>query len=756
MTGTMEHPLEATSPNPRRSNKIAEAIQSMAKPLDMPLDPDAQATVTDFLDFTEYLPSDMIRSLTLIGNLDQKYNRAYSEVHGLTKMYGKLPELPIRAKPDAVKLRADISQNLSEAVGARTLAHAEASRMARNIDRHHARAKNILAKLQSMAAAWPQERPPSPAPQKTKSPATTRGPKITLRVDRSAPAQDTIKVQKHRAPRITVPGEVLAPYELDYESYGSESDDYSEIVTPATPAPAIKSLGNGRIKLKIPKSRVPKPPRAPRPPGMGTNVHSSVAGISTSNALAKLERPPPDALPGSEHAPWLELTAYELASLRKRMKKNAVWSPSDTMIARELKIRGRGLQAYRSAKAAAEAAGEIFDHAVPPQLNGQNVDSEGAISVEALGLTATNGDTPNRGHKLNEAKKSKKEKQAQELAKLAAEEAKESARKMSEAAQAMKGLFSKNNDKSSTKIALKVTSSSRKRKRDSEAPSAGTNESESKGKPSKRSKTDISVPAPPPIKTNGTSIPALGSALSSSSNVLISASTEKFSPIVPPSLGSPKKATTPILPPENRRNTRTDTRKEAIKPVEPSKIEIKKPTRKDKRFEDTETAAGSRPRRTSATNLPSAAPSEPVATGRRPTSSRGKASSLEPAHQTTATATIDRPRRTSTARNTPAPEARSQKQRTKRPAPGVVTASSEGLAAVSVGKRSRAPHKKASQRKKGDGHAEQEVQVVYDEIDDEGKVIDPNEQRYCFCHRVSFGDMILCENDQVSSSLLPF
>lgn len=35
-------------------------------------DPDAQATVTDFLDFTEYLPSDMIRSLTLIGKLDEK------------------------------------------------------------------------------------------------------------------------------------------------------------------------------------------------------------------------------------------------------------------------------------------------------------------------------------------------------------------------------------------------------------------------------------------------------------------------------------------------------------------------------------------------------------------------------------------------------------------------------------------------------------------------------------------------------------
>jgi len=755
MTGEMEHPLEATSPNPRRSNKIAEAIQSMAKPLDLPLDPDAQATVTDFLDFTEYLPSDMIRSLTLIGNLDQKYEKASAEVHDLTKTYGKLPEFPAEFKPDAVKLRADISQNLSEAVGARRLAHAEASRMARNIDRHHARAKNILAKLQAMAAAWPPERPPSPAPQKMKSPVTTRAPKITLRVDRSAAAaQDTIKVRKHRAPRITVPGEVLAPYELDYESYGSESDDYSEIETPATPAPAIRSLGNGRIKLKIPKNKVPKPPRAPRLPGMGTNVHSSVAGISTSNALAKLEPPPSDASPGSVHAPWLELTAWELAKLRKRMKKNAVWSPSDTMIARELKIRGRGLEAYRSTKAATEAAGEIFDHAVPPQLNGQNVDSEGAISVEALGLTANSGAAANRGLKLNDAKKMKKEKQAQELAKLAAEEAEESARKMAEAAQAMKGLFSKNNDHSRGKIAIKTASSSRKRKRDSEAPSAGAESQGKTGKSLKKLKTDSSGSAPPRIKTNGTSIPALGSAISSSSNVLISASTEKSSPIVPPSLGSPRKATTPILPPENRRNTRTDTRSIAPKPAEPVKIEIKKATRKDKGLEDTETAAGSRPRRTSATNIPSAPAPEPISTGRRPTSSRGKASSVEPTHQTTATATIDRPRRTSTARNTPAPESRSQNRRTKRPAPGIVTASSEGSAAVSVGKRAGAPRKKASQKKKGDGHAQDAVQIVYDEVDDEGNLIDPDEPRYCFCHRVSFGEMICCENDQVSLSLL--
>ena len=44
------------------------------------------------------------------------------------------------------------------------------------------------------------------------------------------------------------------------------------------------------------------------------------------------------------------------------------------------------------------------------------------------------------------------------------------------------------------------------------------------------------------------------------------------------------------------------------------------------------------------------------------------------------------------------------------------------------------------------------MQEIYDEIDDEGNVIDPNEARYCLCNRVSFGVMIGCENENVSFS----
>lgn len=495
-------------------------------------------------------------------------------------------------------------------------------------------------------------------------------------------------------------------------------------------------------------------------------VHSAVAGISTSNALAKLKPPPADAVKGDEHLPWLQLNAWELAHLRKRMKKNAIWSPSDTMIARELKMLGRGIEAYRAAKAKAEAAGEPFDQPQPPQLRGETVHAEGAISVEALRL-----DEPqlsNRGMKLNEAKKLKKENQAKELAKVstgivswavfwkhfplgcaitdadgqqAAEEAEESARKMAAAAHAMRGLFGKPPSMDDKKALAKSPSKApaKKRKRESPAPEgeveipAEVETPKPTKPPLKRSKTETPVPAPQLISTKQAS--PLTQAESAPSIASESVITPLDGPSdllsVPAALPSPKKSSTPILPPTK---------------------EPRKPAKKDVRKTVVETATNTRPRRTSATATP--APVEEPLPPKRPTSSRSKAASLEPAGPT-ATATMDRPRRASTARNTPAPEPRQPSKRTKRPAPGVVTAASEGSTAVSVGKRSAATRKKAGTKKeKKDGREGSAAQEVYDEVDDEGNVIDPDEPRYCLCNRVSFGTMIGCENNDVSSSFL--
>ena len=86
----------------------------------------------------------------------------------------------------------------------------------------------------------------------------------------------------------------------------------------------------------------------------------------------------------------------------------------------------------------------------------------------------------------------------------------------------------------------------------------------------------------------------------------------------------------------------------------------------------------------------------------------------------------------------------------------MVTANHEGSAAVSVGKRSAATRKKASAKKDKKDGREGSAPEIYDEIDDEGNVIDPDEPRYCLCNRVSFGTMIACENNDVSILLSSF
>lgn len=172
------------------------------------------------------------------------------------------------------------------------------------------------------------------------------------------------------------------------------------------------------------RQQQPKIPRQPRIPGnVGTNIHSAVAGISTTNALSLLSPPPPNIKPGSHYAPWMRLTEYEMATLRKRMKKNAIWFPSETVIRRELADAGRGPENYRRAKASSEALGEPF-------LDMDNLASQppglrlkpGEISADSL----VENSTSNRGMKLNEAKRLKRE------AMIKAQEAAEEAAQMSE------------------------------------------------------------------------------------------------------------------------------------------------------------------------------------------------------------------------------------------------------------------------------------------------------------------------------------
>lgn len=819
--------MEAISPTTRTLPLKApslERIDSLAS-MESRVDPDAQTTVTDFLDFTDYLPSDIVRSLTLIGQLDQTYANASHKIHDLTAIWGRLPTLPQEERPAPVQLRADISEQLEQAINSRTFAHAEAIRMSENINRHYAKAKILLSKLRKMRDNYPTEEP--------KSPVQSKSPQLSRSKAPNKAAGDGQKPRRPQVPRIIVPGEIQAPYDLDYDSYTDESEVSSDEDSD-TPAPNRRTPAPG-ARIKVVTTKPPKTPnRLARPVTYATPALSQAAA---ANNAALLQPPPEDAVVGSPDAPWLQLTQYELAKLRKRMKKNATWTPSETMIARELKALGRGPDAYHEAKKKAEDEGESFEPPVPkPFIDSESGEKQlpaGAMSVEVL--EAEEVPTINRGMKLNEAKKLKRD----NLAKMAVEEAEESARKMNEAAKALLRDGNNNNSNNNGNQATPKTptsetpketpkpaktraasrSTKRKREPEPEEPnnsneSAEKTESQSLRPQAKRAKTETPVPPPPQLTLNkgpspeqASSAPTApggpaavqhtqtpvpipipgrttrGSVKSPTPTPATASATGPSKPPqqtpVPLPLTETRKSVTPVLPPV-RENSKRETRGEAAKRTQQAQQQAElpppqviPPNPEISEEEPLKTEQNSSPvpqlqhvqialapptspppppppslsqlaheaaSKTANKQVASRAPTPGLTTGpeglaiRRP-SSRGKAASQEPQPSLAA----DRPRRASTARNTPAPEPRPLK-RTKRPAPGIVSTTKSGGNSA-VGKR-KAPPKKKARAKKDKGS----VEVELEDVDDDGNPIDPDEPRYCLCNRVSFGTMIACEN----------
>ncbi|PWY92351.1 hypothetical protein BO70DRAFT_348743 [Aspergillus heteromorphus CBS 117.55] len=388
--------------------------------LDGPCDPDAQATVTDYIDYTEYLPADLIRSLTLIRGLDERYIDAAQGVHDLSRTYGQLPSLPADDRPDPRALRKDISAHLDRAINARESAYAEACRLYEVIDRHFNRLDSIKQKLEALpkpASREPTPPPVQPLPASKRAraskkadeaaapPTTTR---ITLRLD----SHDTTRAsaaQKSRTRRSIISAEHLADLHPDSPIASTEhSDVEGDTKMTSSESPAAPSAAPTKKEKARRRSRVS---------ALGPATASgSGPALSTSNALAMLKPPPEDAQPGSPDMPWLRLTEWEMTKLRKKMKKNAVWQPSEVMIHRELALRGRGWEAYRAAKMQADATGaafidcdDIMNTYVPGKLMKRS---------EANGDTEATYETKlsNRGMKLNEAKKLKRENQAREQA----------------------------------------------------------------------------------------------------------------------------------------------------------------------------------------------------------------------------------------------------------------------------------------------------------------------------------------------------
>ncbi|KAK5152614.1 hypothetical protein LTS14_008148 [Recurvomyces mirabilis] len=394
-----------------------------------PTDPDIQTTLSDFLTYTEHFPSHLTRALTLIEKQRLRSEVKIKAIHDAATLYSTRPTLA--DKPDPVKLRRDISYALEEAERASRMALEEATRLNETSHREARRLASVTEKLK--AQPLPPSRDPTPERQPLTSPNLKRERRMSMRaddvkLDKAGRHHLTDKAAtKLRGRRIMVPGEVLPPPDPN-APLESISDWTSPRVSPPLEEPPLTEKATPRPRSrtpKVPKTERPLKPRGPRAPGQpGTNAHSAVAGISTSNALLALTAPPDDAPKGSRWLPWMKLTEWEMAKLRKRMKKNAIWVPSQTMVRRELKNLGRGTSGKESAKQAAEDTGDRFqDEQMDNDPTKVIVTGEENAQMNAMlgpQMYADDEDADaeliNRGMRLNEAKKLKRQRMLEEQA----------------------------------------------------------------------------------------------------------------------------------------------------------------------------------------------------------------------------------------------------------------------------------------------------------------------------------------------------
>lgn len=658
-----------------------------------PSDPDIQATLSDFLAYTEHFPSHLTRALTLIQEQRAKAEAGIKSVHDGTTAFSILPSLKHDERPDPIKLRRDISLALEEAENACRMSAEEAIRLDDECQREAKRLDIVSEKLK--AQPKPPSRDPTPEQQALTSPNLKRERRMSTRADDGKQPEKQSRrmhdkaASKLRGRKIMVPGEVLPP--PDPNAPMSMSDWTSPRHSPPLieePAP-VPTTDKKKGTTPRPRSRTPKPPkqtpaekdaedrktpkpRAPRAPGQpGTNAHSAVAGISTSNALLALTEPPADAPKGSKWLPWVKLTEWEMAKLRKRMKKNAIWVPSQTMVRRELKNLGRGIGGKEAARQQAQANGTTFtdEHNEPDPtkvvISGEETDQINAM-LGPPQVYADDDDADaeliNRGMRLNEAKKLKRQRVLEEQA-LQAQLARE---------QGME-------PPSESKTATASPEGQKKRKREA-TPAAGS--------------SSIADPKSPEAR------PQLKKIKISASSVKTETTSSKV-PLAPAGASSsPKNSSNrsrrAATPPATRRPTITLKVGKAVSEEPPNRRASLR------RSSNASMPSNSVP----STNAPGSPRSATAKDGQTTTTKSGR--------------------------------------RTRRPAPGVITSNDDDSAKVGVSQRKAAPRKRGQQLKKDSAAPPDAPGVANDAPED---WVDPDEPRYCICGDVSWGTMIACDND---------
>lgn len=547
---------------------------------------------------------------------------------------------------------------------------------------------------------------------------------------------------------------------------------------------------------------------------VGTNVHSAVAGISTSNALSLLDPPPADANPGSEHAPWMRLTDWEMAKLRKRMKKNAIWSPSETMIRRELADAGRGPENYRSAKAKSEATGEPFvdDDDLASRTPGQPL-QPGEISADSLAFEETT--LSNRGMKLNEAKKIKREallkEQAAEAEQLAKLEVEQAAKRLGDIGSTMKNLFiaatnfvtpsssaaspaqakalekakekEKEKERERQRIreekarekererqkeieakedferarAREMEEQERERQRQMELERQQQMEEERLKQESLEQQRLEQERLQKEIREKEEQAAKAREEEEKRKEVEREAAAKSFkkrkreSPmhLDPPSSQQEETTSEHRSSPKKRRTGQGEVLTSTITTTVPLAAPGPSPTTVGiSALQITPASENRRSNRRPSLTLRAPAPPAPPTESIEPSPRSAARASTRQASISRSAASIppETRRRSTTPAHTGVTANTAAGRRSRRSAPGPVIDDPEGGAAVSVGIRKTAPKKRAAAT---DRSKQKETEKQFQE-DAAGEEIDPNEERYCICGDVSYGDMVQCESNETN------
>jgi hypothetical protein len=745
-------------------NDNALSEQPASAPCDGTVDIERQAVLADLLDYTEILPSDIVRCFNLVEELDKKYDAQVAIVHELTTVYSKLPSIPPIDRPDPAVLRRNISLALEKALHYRRSAYEEVSRIDELSQRHAARITQVKNRLLAMPM------PPSRDPTPPASPQLTRSKRVEAQRQPKLKVGLSEKKQKAR--------KVLIAEDVDSALPQDGADDWESPrkrkVQPRSPESSLRTP-----KLKTPKQKPPKTPRS-RPNMLGSNIKSAVAGISTSNALALLMPPPPGAQPGSKWRPWFKLTEWEMAKLRKSMKKNAIWSPSDAMVQRELEKDSRGVANYEKAKETARRAGQSVLDEEPANMSRAAYEStqpdeeEEEVPVE-LTVTSPDKEDANDGAEdelpdapspepqgaKSDQKRPRTREQARELAAQEAQEAlelKEVNDKIAEAALQMRDLFSRDRSALPTPLVIspastqhpaneapETTRQTRKRKRNSEReadlPAQLAFQLTS---PKQRSKKKQKVaPNLSLVKTSPTGAFAPHGIVT----------TTTYIPLAPEGASSPaikEQSASPGSPPDSppfRRRPATPTATAAFSRPRRSSgaMRLSDPTSSPLRARAE--SDQEQPRGDASTRTRSSATTTTTVTTTTAKKAAAKAASAEPPPSRRELRDL---RRASINADSPpssmAPPSGFGAARAtrsgRRPAPGLVTSEDNGKGKVSMGRRKTKPKKlagrKGEERGAGDGDEEE---------------IDPDEPTYCICGDVSWGTMVACDNQDVSDAL---